>query len=294
MSRGIGAFIAVMAWSSAAAAGDPVRADALFREAQAQVQAGDLDRACVLFAESEALEPAAGTSLNRADCEEKRGRLATAHELFIRAKESLPAGDERIAYATRRASALAPRVPKVVLRAAPGAPSSLVVKSGTTILRSAAFGVPLPLDPGTHTVEASAPGFAPRVFTVTLAAGETKTLEVAPGEKAASNDAGARPPQGNATVGWVIGGAGVVALATGIVTGVAVLSHVDTYKEHCTPGCDDEGARAARLGRPLAIVSPIALGLGAVGIGIGTYLVVTSGRTRARVGAGSVALEHAF
>lgn len=293
MRRGIGAFIAVMVWSSAAAAGDPVRADALFREAQAQVQAGDLDRACALFAESEALEPAAGTSLNRADCEERRGKLATAHELFVRAKETLPAGDERIPYAAKRAAALAPRVPKIVLRAAPGTPASLVVKSEHSVLRAAAFGVPLPLDPGTHRYEASAPGFAPRVFVVTLAAGETKTLEVAPGDKVSTSDPAARP-QGSATLGWVIGGAGVVALATGIVTGVAVLSHVDTYKEHCTPGCDEEGARAARLGRPLAIVSPVALGLGAVGIGVGAYLVLASGRTRARVGAGAVVFEQAF
>src|SRR4051794_10088 len=59
-----------------------VEAEALFVEAKALLQAGEIARACAKLAESERLDPAAGTLLNLADCYEKNGQLASAWVTF--------------------------------------------------------------------------------------------------------------------------------------------------------------------------------------------------------------------
>src|SRR5262245_31877335 len=64
-------------------------AEALFEEGRSALAAGDLDLACARFRESNRLDPAVGTVLNLADCEEKRGKLATAWTLFRRASTEL-------------------------------------------------------------------------------------------------------------------------------------------------------------------------------------------------------------
>ena len=55
--------------------------------------------------------PAPGTLLNLADCEEHLGRVASAEAHFVAVAAALPATDERRSVAQDRAAALAPRVP---------------------------------------------------------------------------------------------------------------------------------------------------------------------------------------
>src|SRR5262245_1711819 len=69
---------------------DLAAAEALFREARAAMQSGDFDAACAKFEESERLDKAPGTVLNLAECEEKRGRVATAWGHLRRAVDMLP------------------------------------------------------------------------------------------------------------------------------------------------------------------------------------------------------------
>ena len=59
-----------------AAFADTPDADTLFRQGRASAEAGDYPHACVAFTESFRLEPALGTLLNLADCEEHVGRVA--------------------------------------------------------------------------------------------------------------------------------------------------------------------------------------------------------------------------
>lgn len=270
----------------AAAGDDPVRADALFREAQTRVAAGDLARACAIFAESARLEPAPGTWLNWGDCEERRGRLATAHQLFVRAKEALPPGVERAAYAERRAAILSARVPRVTLRLAAGAPESTQVTSDGTVLSRASFDVPLPIDPGPHDYVVTAEGHEPTTISFRVVPSESLTLDLAPGPRVTARprapaEARAATATPSRPAVFVAGGIGLAGVATGIITGLLVLDHAATYRDHCTPSCDDEGARAARLGRPVAIVSPIAFAVGLVGASVATYLLVRSGASGA-------------
>src|SRR5580704_6931738 len=78
---------------------DPAAAEVLFRQAREKIVAGDYGGACPLFKESLRLDPAPGTLLNLAECEERIGRLASAWEHFERLERGLPGTDERFAIA---------------------------------------------------------------------------------------------------------------------------------------------------------------------------------------------------
>src|SRR5580692_11189003 len=75
---------------------DPAVADALFRKGREAAEKGDWATACPKFAESQRLDPAPGTLLNLADCEEHLGQLASAYEHFKTAVETMAPSDDRI------------------------------------------------------------------------------------------------------------------------------------------------------------------------------------------------------
>jgi hypothetical protein len=85
---------------------------------------GDLGAACEQFRASDKLDPAVGTELNLADCEEKRGRLASAWELYRTVADKLADNDERFAFARSHAQALKPRMPTLTLTLEADAPST--------------------------------------------------------------------------------------------------------------------------------------------------------------------------
>jgi len=157
-------------------------AEALFESGHEAMSQGNYDTACARFAESNRLDPAVGSLLNLAACEEKRGRLATSWQLFKRVMNDLPPGDDRYPLAQRRASALRPRVPHVTLKLASDAPKQTTVKYGPVVLGQASFEVPLPFDPGEHKLVVGAPEREPRSYTVVVSEGETKVLTVGPGD----------------------------------------------------------------------------------------------------------------
>ena len=57
---------------------DPAAAEWLFREGRALMKKGDFAPACAKLAESQRLDPAVGTLMNLAECEERIGRTASA------------------------------------------------------------------------------------------------------------------------------------------------------------------------------------------------------------------------
>jgi hypothetical protein len=147
------------------------------------MNAGDYDTACARFKESNRLDPAIGAVLNLAVCEEMRGRLATAWQLFKRVMSELPSGDDRYPIAQRRASALRPRVPRVTLKLGMGAPRDTSVIHEDVVFGAASFNVPLPMNPGEHELIVRSASREDRAYTVQLGEGETKVVEVHPGAK---------------------------------------------------------------------------------------------------------------
>ena len=267
-------------------------ADALFDSARTAMAKGDFDRACEQFRASDKLDPAPGTELNLADCEEKRGRLASAWELFRTVEEKLNPSDERLPVAHGRAHALEARVPRVTLTLAPGAPQGSTVRDGNVELGAAAFGIALPMDPGSHELVVSAPGYAPRSFMIQLAAGENRAVVVSPGTAGSQVSAGppvaapVNPPRevssnhaNTRTLGFVLGGVGVAGFGVGAIAGAMMLGKKSTVDAGCHPdkSCSSAALDAAHAGRTLEIVSNVGWIVGAASLAVGAYLVISSG-----------------
>ncbi len=299
-------FIACLACSTAAWAqgSDPAAAEALFREGRAAADAHDYRLACQKFHESHRLDPAPGTALNIADCEEKLGHIATAWTLYQEVTQRLPARDERSAIAKSRVQALEPRLPKLSIRLAPGSPAGTRVTRDGVELKAGSLDTELPVDPGKHLVVVEAPGHARAELTIELAEKDRKRVEVSAGHvvetvaPATASHAGSSS-SGQRTAGYVLGGIGIVGIGVGTVTGMMVLGKKSTVDDNCDAQkrCNQTGADAAKSGRTLGTVSGVSFIVGAAALGAGAYLVLSSKEkepTEIGIGPGQLFVRRAF
>ena len=155
---------------------DPAAADTLFRKGREAAEKGDWATACPKFAESQRLDPAPGTLLNLADCEEHLGQLASAYEHFKTALETMAPNDDRIPFAKQHMAQVEKRVPHLTLNASADLPASARVTKDDVQLGSASFGLALPVDPGAHSIVVVVAGHADRRVTVTLKAGDAQAI----------------------------------------------------------------------------------------------------------------------
>ncbi|MBI5533467.1 MAG: hypothetical protein HY898_12175 [Deltaproteobacteria bacterium] len=285
---------------------DRILAQSLFEDGRKLMEAGKYADACPKLAESHRIEPGGGTLLNLATCYEKLGKTATAWSHFkalitSARKDRRP---EREAFAVEHINALEPRLSSltIVVPQAAQRPDLGVKLDGVAISR-AAWGSPLPVDPGDHRIEASGPGKQPWSTHVTvLPEGDKKTIEVpllaplAAGAVASSSAApmGSAPQpidtasapsrdgepidaSGRKLAGYVVGGVGVAGIAVGSFFGVRAFSKWSQRNDHCPDArCDAAAADYADQTKSAATVANIGFGLGLVGVGVGTWLVLTS------------------
>lgn len=268
--------------------GNAAAAEALFDQARSAMDHEEYEEACTKFRESNRLDPAAGTLLNLANCEELRGKLATAWELFRAVEDQLPPGDDRIPEARDRAAKLKPRLPRLTIDAGNPPPDGMEVKRDGVVLGSASLGSPLPVDPGEHEVVVTLRGQSPKTFQVSLNEGESKTLDIT----GAGSDVGGGgtgqldSSSGNQTLGYVFGGIGIAGVVFGSITGVMALGKKSTVDEQCDSArfCSGEGADAASSGSTLATLSTVGWVVGALGIGAGAYFLLTGEKEGPKTG----------
>src|SRR5262249_21793068 len=156
------------------------------------------------------LDPALGTLLNLADCQEHLGKTTSAWQLFKRAVEQLPRGDDRIGPATKRMIALERRIARVLVTLPSDAPPGTKVTRDGTDLDT--VGPPVPIDPGRHVLVVSAPGREDRRVHIAVFEGETSRVVAEPGAALASQPP---PPTGLGTMriaGIAVGSAGIVGM----------------------------------------------------------------------------------
>lgn len=165
------------------------------------MRAGDYARACAKFAESQRLDPAAGTLLNLAACERSRNELASSWQHYREALGQLAPGDDRIEEAARRVAELDARAPKLRVRLSADAPPGTTVTRDGVALSGASLGAESPVNPGRHAVVARANGHASRAFEVELGEGERRELVVRPGALALTAWAAAFGPGCGAPLG---------------------------------------------------------------------------------------------
>jgi hypothetical protein len=272
---------------------NPVAAQALYDEARKLVDAGNLEAACPKFKASYELDPGGGTLLNLADCYEKQGKVALAWTTF---KEALVMAqrdgrNERIDFANQHIAKLEARLAHLNVSVA-----SDVRVEGMTIqvdgspLAEAAWGVALPVDPGKHVVRVDAPGKRPFEATVDAAAGSAEAKLTVPAlADASSQGAGAvesggvmasatTPSSGSSrTLGWVVGGVGVVGLGVGGFFGLRAVSRWNDRNDACKPTCTQTAKDAGDEAGTAATISTIGFGVGLVGVGVGAYLLLAGG-----------------
>jgi hypothetical protein len=136
-------------------------AEVLYQKGRELMAEGKYAEACPKFAESYRLDAATGTLLNLAACHESEKKLATAWTEFTEAGASARRDhrDDRVKFVEEHLAAIEPMLSRLTVTVAPNAevPDLKVQLDGVVVL-AAARGVPAPVDPGEHVVEAQAPG----------------------------------------------------------------------------------------------------------------------------------------
>jgi hypothetical protein len=243
---------------------DTAASEQLFYEGRALMAQRRYAEACTVFQRAERVHTTICVLLNLADCYERLGRIASAWSKFHDAVLATKlATDSREMYARQRAAALASRVMKLTIDASRlrGVRGAEVRVDGESLDR-ARWGIGLPLDPGTRTVEVEAPG--KQSWSVTFDVASSMTLDVPPLKDAqvpvSSTDrenqrpfaVTAQPPSGLGpmrTWALIVGGAGVAAVAAGATFGVISLSKHDDAARQCTNGDNPCSAQGVEWGK---------------------------------------------
>lgn len=172
---------AAPAWAQPAKA----QAETLFREGRDLMAAGKYDQACAAFDSSQKLDPAITTQLNIAACREKNGQLATAWGVFVDVERQLRgANDDKskqlAPVAAQKAAALEPRLSKLTINVPKEhRVTGLEVLRDTDAVDQGEWGAMLPIDGGTYTITARAPGHDTWTGKVTVKnEGDSQTIEV--------------------------------------------------------------------------------------------------------------------
>jgi hypothetical protein len=267
-------------------------AQTLFEEGRRLMEEKRYPEACPKFEESLHLRPGTGTLLNLALCNEQLGKTATAwaqfkEVLFAAKKEGNQA---REAFAGEHIGAIEPRLSRLQINAEP-TPGLAIRRDGQEI-PAAALGTPVPIDPGEHSVEATAPGYSVWSSSVQIGpSADQKVVAVPKLSPLAGNDRGVAPPpaapapapdagRARRTAGFIVGGAGVAALGIGAVLGILAAGEASSAEDDpaLCPGkrCTPAGRDAIDAASTKALVSSIGFGVGIAAVGAGAILILTA------------------
>jgi hypothetical protein len=285
-------FVAFVA-PSLARAGDPATAETLFDQARRLMEERAYPKACPLLEESQRLDPGVGTQYNLADCYEHEGKTASAWALFLEvAAATKAAGQTAREEASRdRAAMLSPKLARLAITVPDGHAKGLEVKRDGTVVRSVLWGVPIPVDPGPHSVEVTAPGRRTWRSKLQIADEPTTTALAVPELERGSSDGAAAvlasdsgPPKGESrdeskpwgtqkVVAASLVGVGVVGLLVGTGFGIdAIVKHSSSESgcptdTTCTPAAGairDEAIHSGNAATAGFVVGLIAAGAGAI------------------------------
>jgi hypothetical protein len=309
------AVVAGVAWTGVVRADDGGAAQALFDKGVADLEAGKPETACPAFAESQRLDPRAGTLFALADCEAALGKIASAlghyHE-YLGWVSRLPADQQerhadRVAMARTQVEALQADVPTLTIIVWPSVPAGAVVERDGVVLQGAALGASLPIDPGNHVIVLRQPDAPEERVEVMMGKGDSKIVDLGkkPEPTQAVSPIAAVPPTTEPTSdrepqtgkpgdgpspqrtwGYAATGVGIAGLLVGAMTGLMVMDKKGVVNTECpNEACSKEGMSAVESARSLATVSTIAFGIGVIGVGTGVTLVLTAPESKKGTGA---------
>ena len=250
-------------------------AQALYDESGLLMTAGRWAEACPKLETSQRLDPAIGTLIRLAYCycegspSQAKGKTASAWAAFTDA-ESLArkANDKRAEDAAKQARLLEPRLSRLLLELDPERQAGLEIRRDGKVVDPGLWGTAVPVDPGSHTLEASKPGKQPwkTTFEIESKPGLTKlrvpVLPDVPAEPAESKEEPAAKTWGAQRIaGVAVGSAGLVVVALGGVLGGVAIGKNNASKAapYCLPSapslCTADGAALRRRAGTLADAS---------------------------------------
>jgi hypothetical protein len=295
-------------------------AQALFEQARSLVEQDRFAEACPKLAESERLDPGIGTLLWLADCYENVGQTASAWASFKEAAAGAALKhDNRERVARERAARLESKLSRLTINVAAGAAvDGFQVHRDGMLVGTAEWGLPLPLDPGTHTVTATAPkrqswsstvqvaaGQVPEAITIPALAPEAnESLESEPardrsngeapgGGEAEDHHAAGREPMaapsedshrgdGQRIAGVAVAGAGLAGIVVGAVYSLDAKAIYDRSNDggHCLADneCDAAGITDRSRASSMALAATISMGVGAAAAAGGALLFFVAPR----------------
>ena len=295
------------AFAQSSGASSEAAAQALFDQARGLMQAGKFAEACAKFEESDKLAPGAGTLLNLGGCYEKNGQLASAWATYADAASEADKANRKD-WATRaktRMAALQPELSKLsIVVPASSQLDGLEVKRDGVVVGASSYGVSIPVDPGPHVVDATAPGHKKWSTVVQVGAKKDQvavtlpTLETDPDAAIATTAVGAAPPvappptqnqqsepvdesrgKNQRIVGIAVAGVGVVGLAVGSVFGLVAIGKKGDTTSNCSADlsrCNSAGVDAMSSARSAATISTVGFIAGGALLVGGIVLYVTA------------------
>ena len=271
--------------------------DKLFADAMNLIAEEKYDAAIPMLEEAQRIDPGIGTQFNLAVCYVKLGRLALAWKNFRQVevlartagkKERADAARAQLEELRRRVRSLSVGLENVRAARREGA---VTVRVDGEIIPTTDLGF-IPLDPGEHKLEVSAPGRAPFEEIVVLTATEGERREVvvpvlaplAPlAMKTEIRTITEETSNTKLTLGYVFGSIGLAGVAAATVTGILILSDKSTADERCKPDCvtatgevDSTGADAVQRGRALLPINIISWVVAGAGLGAGAFFLITA------------------
>jgi hypothetical protein len=278
------------------AAAQPAAAQAqvLFDQGIKLLDTGNFGEACAAFDASDKLEPAISTLLNRADCREKNNQLASAWGLFLDAerqtRNATDAPTQQLhLVAIDHAAKLEPRLSRLTVNVSAGVKiDGLSVRRGGDLIEPGAWNHPLPIDGGSYTVTTTAPGHDTWTTVIEVAPeGDSKTIDVValklspvviPAHRANDDDRHSRH-----VWSFVAGGAGIAAIATGVILGLDAKHKWDEANAHCDSHnvCDATGVSINNDARSVGNIGSVVgvVGLAATIAGVVLYVTAPAARS---------------
>jgi hypothetical protein len=243
---------------------DKAMATQLFKEGRALLDEGRVGPACLKLEESQRIDPGGGTLLNLALCHERLGRTATAWVEFTEALGLAKRDDraQRVEFASAHIAQLETDLSRLTIEVPGGADvPDLEVKRDGTVVARAVWGSPVPVDPGDHVIEATAPEKAHWKQSVVIGPkADSKTIVIPVLDNAPTPDSAASAP------------------ATPLVPAVAGAGTETDENARPTPASSRSlSGRAQGEPSPSAVGTVTgwtALAIGAAGAGVGTYFAL--------------------
>lgn len=278
----------------AQSATDSATAESLFNEALALLANKKPAEACPKLEASQRLDPGVGTLLYLADCYQQMGRTASAWGTFREAAYmAKDRKDERESVAVESAKTLEPKLSylTVAVTAAPGA--AIEIKRDGKAISDALWNTAMPVDPGAHTVEASAPGKKPWSTSFNIADGPRQesvvvppledapvAAEVAPLPLSPPPPAPPPPSGAQTTAGWVLLGVGSAGLVTGGILALLARGQDKDASAECRPDrirlCNPAGVELSQSAQSKATWAGVSAGVGLAALGAGVTLLLTA------------------